>query len=293
MTPRERARLSLEGLSVGDAFGEQFFGDVEAIVPRIVERMIPPAPWRYTDDTEMALSIVEVLEERQSIDQDDLAQLFAARMNPLRGYGKGAYEILRGVLEGRNWRSLSRAGFRGMGSFGNGAAMRVTPLGAYFANCPLSEVAEQARLSAEVTHAHPEGIAGAIAVATATALAWQQRDAPGALGREWLREVRATVPAGYTREAIDWALALSPKASILEAAKRLGNGSGVTAPDTVPLCLWVAARAEEGFASALWLTVAALGDRDTTCAIVGGILALKLGIDAIPKQWRDAREPLP
>ena len=59
--------------------------------------------------------------------------------------------------------------FGGEGSFGNGAAMRVAPLGAYFAD-ELDAVVEQASFSAEVTHSHPEGIAGAIAVAVAAAL---------------------------------------------------------------------------------------------------------------------------
>lgn len=86
---------------------------------------------------------------------------------------------------------------------------------------------------------------------------------------------------------------LPATASIVEAAKALGNGSGVTAPDTVPLCLWVVAHRSVDFVDALWFTVAALGDRDTTCAIVGGILALKTGEGRIPLSWRRSRERLP
>lgn len=50
--------------------------------------------------------------------------------------------------------------FYGQGSYGNGAAMRVAPLGAYFAD-DLALATQQARLSAEVTHAHAEGLIGA------------------------------------------------------------------------------------------------------------------------------------
>jgi ADP-ribosylglycohydrolase len=183
-------------------------------------------------------------------------------------------------------------GFRGMGSFGNGAAMRVAPLGAYFADEPLETIAEQARLSAEITHAHPEGIAGAIAVAVAAAFAWRERHSPE-LGSVWLKNVRDSIPKGYTREAIDEAIALAPDASIVDAASTLGNGSGVTAPDTVPLCLWACAHRGRRFDEALWTTVSALGDRDTTCAIVGGILALRAGYAGIPAEWRRARERVP
>lgn len=281
----------MEGLAVGDGFGEKFFGDPEEVLPLIARQVVPPSPWRYTDDTEMALSIVDVLKEHGSIDQDLLATRFAKRMDLTRGYGQGAYEVLKGVLAGRSWRALSRSGFGGIGSFGNGAAMRVAPLGAYFADARPANLIEQARLSAEITHAHPEGIAGAIAVAAAAALAWQNREKSGPLGEEWLRAIRATVPAGYTCETLDEAISLSSKVSTIEAAKALGNGAGITAPDTVPFCLWIAAKYSNDFAEALWATVSALGDCDTNCAIVGGILSLKVGLNGIPKQWREAREP--
>jgi ADP-ribosylglycohydrolase len=59
-------------------------------------------------------------------------------------------------------------------SFGNGAAMRVSPVGWFYHD--LSAVLDGARQSAEVTHNHPEGIKGAQAVATAIFLARQQTD---------------------------------------------------------------------------------------------------------------------
>jgi ADP-ribosylglycohydrolase len=290
MDAHERAWLSLEGLSVGDAFGERFFGPPEEAFRRMARRDVPIAPWPYTDDTEMALSIVEVLREHGLIEQDVLAERFARRMQPGRGYGQGTYAILCGVSEGRDWRALTQAGFRGMGSFGNGGAMRSAPLGAFFADQPLQVIGEQARLSAEITHAHPEGVAGAIAVAVGAALAWRRRSDRGPLGAEWIQGVRDAVPPGYTHDAIGDALAVPAGASIIEAASALGNGSGITAPDTVPLCLWVAARAIE-FEGALWEMVNALGDIDTTCAIVGGILAMKVG--RVPEEWVRAREALP
>jgi ADP-ribosylglycohydrolase len=95
-----RARLSLDGLSVGDAFGERFFGPSGEVVRRISQRELPDAPWTYTDDTEIALSIVEMLEERGIVDQDVLAKRFASRMQFHRNYGQGAYTVLCGVKEG-------------------------------------------------------------------------------------------------------------------------------------------------------------------------------------------------
>jgi ADP-ribosylglycohydrolase len=253
MNARQRSWLSLAGLSVGDAFGDRFFlRDSEVAMRLIAERALPSAPWPYTDDTQMALSIVETLWERGDINQDDLARRYADRVEHRRGYGKGAYDLLVAIKEGRDWRALSQNSFRGMGSFGNGAAMRVASLGAFFADRPLDFISKQAALSSEVTHAHPEGIAGGIAIAVAAALAWQKRDEPGPMGLPWLQAVRDAVPAGYTKDAIDEALVVPASSSIVAAAQALGNGSGITAPDTVPLCLWIAARHTNDFEGAMW-----------------------------------------
>jgi ADP-ribosylglycohydrolase len=260
---------------------------------RITERQAPPGPWRYTDDTEMAISVVEMLQARGEIDQDDLALRFANRMEDMRGYGPGAYKLLCGVRDGIPWKRLACAGFNGTGSFGNGAAMRVAPLGAYLADRELDVVVQQARLSAEVTHMHAEGIAGAIAIAVGAALAWRARAQPTPLGRGWIEAVRDATPAGYTREMIQEALDLPEQTTVYNAWRVLGNGSGVSAQDTVPLCLWVTSRLSTHYSDALWETVSALGDRDTTCAIVGGIVALHAGADSIPREWLACREPLP
>src|SRR5688572_27574181 len=91
----ERARLALDGLSVGDSFGQRFFAP--GVVERLIQqRELPYPPWRYTDDTEMALAVFEVLRQYGQIEQDALAATFARRYaaDPSRGYGSGAHAIL-------------------------------------------------------------------------------------------------------------------------------------------------------------------------------------------------------
>jgi len=292
MTPYERARLSLDGLSIGDAFGERFFGDIVEVTDRIERRDVPPGIWRYTDDSQMAIVLLEILEECGEVDQDKLAKRFAERMEPWRGYGAGAFELLSQVREGGDWSRLSKASFGGTGSFGNGAAMRVAPLGAFLADADLEYLVRQATSSAEVTHSHPEGIAGAVAVAVAAGLAWRAYGSSHPLGPEWIKRVSDATPPGYTKDAIAGALALPSDTNVRDAARVLGNGSRVSAPDTVPLCLWIAAKYSNDYCEAIWQTVSALGDRDTTCAIVGGIVALQAGRRSIPTEWLNARETL-
>jgi ADP-ribosylglycohydrolase len=290
----ERARVALEGLSVGDAFGERFFSWPPEVVTQVIAGREMREPWwRYTDDTEMGLAIVQVLNSHGGIDQDELAMVFAARYarDDRRGYGAGAHWLLQRLAEGGLWRELSPQMFDGTGSLGNGGAMRVAPVGAYFAD-DYGKVAEQARLSAEVTHFHAEGQAGAIATALATAWAWRNRERAGTeVGREMLQFVADRTPEGMTRDGIELAMKLE-SASVETAARRLGSGQRVTAPDTVPFCLWCASRHLKNFANAMWETAAAFGDIDTNCAIVGGIVAMSVGAEWIPQEWVAAREGL-
>ena len=247
-----RAQRSLDGLSVGDAFGERFFVRGDVLLQMIEARAVPRAPWRYTDDTEMALAIFDVLSRHGRIDQDELALAFGRRyaIDPHRGYGGTAHEILTEIAAGGSWREASRSAFDGSGSKGNGGAMRAAPIGAWFAG-DLERAASEARASAEVTHAHPDGQAGAIAIAVAASWA-------AAGGRDGLFDaVLAHVPSGPTRDGIERARSLLGS-TLDHAVSELGNGSRVISEDTVPFCLWSAATYFEDYEEAMWKTVSRL-----------------------------------
>jgi ADP-ribosylglycohydrolase len=284
-----RVEVALRGLSVGDAFGERFFVPPGTASAWISERRVPEGPWRYTDDTEMALAIRSVLAAHRKIDRDALAAAFATRYrdNPYRGYGATAQELLQRMFDGEPWELVSKSCFGGEGSMGNGAAMRAAPVGAYFAG-EVGQIIEQGRASAEPTHAHPDGQAGAIAVALAAG--WAATHAGELDGRALLSHVLEHTPASATRRGLEAALALGFDYGPELAASRLGSGSKVISSDTVPFALWCSARRLDSFTETLWTTVAGLGDRDTTCAISGGICALAGA--PIPPEWISRREAL-
>jgi ADP-ribosylglycohydrolase len=285
-----RASASLDGLSVGDAFGELFF----ARRTRIAVREAPTdIAWRWTDDTAKATSIFAELAEKGDVDEDTLAERFASRYiaEPWRGYGGTAHSILTAISESMHWKKAAALPFDGQGSKGNGSAMRVAPVGAYFAH-DLDRVVDVARRSALPTHLHRDGQAGAIAIAVAAARAARIRcGVEPADPAAFLEHVYALTPTSLTRDGIDRSMRLAGDTPIAWAANKLGNGSRVCCDDTVPLCVWIAAHHLDRFEEAMWQTVSALGDMDTTCAIVGGILAA--GGAAIPADWLARREPLP
>jgi ADP-ribosylglycohydrolase len=285
-----RARLALEGLSLGDAFGESFF--VSDAAQRVRAQRLAPAPWRWTDDTAMAIGIVETLAACGGMDQEELARRFAKRYvaEPWRGYGPAMHQALREIHAGRHWRPVSHGLFSGRGSYGNGAAMRAPVIGAWHAD-DLDEVVRAARLSAEVTHANPEAAAGAVAVALATALACHGEERP--VGALLIAAVHDRLPDSDVRRGAERALAVQTDSTIEHAVDVLGNGSHISCQDTVPLVLWCAAHHLHDYRRALWKTVSALGDRDTTCAMVGGIVACGVGHQGLPTDWLACREALP
>jgi ADP-ribosylglycohydrolase len=292
---------SLDGLSVGDAVGAQFFVPGTSVADLDSERE-PTEPWPWTDDTEMACSIVGELRARERIDQDRLAAAFARHFEPYRGYGGGAVTLLRQIRDGVPWREASRAAFGGQGSMGNGAAMRVAPLGAFHAGDSRTAALE-AMASAEVTHSHAEGVLGAVAVAVAAAEAGWARlvgDRPSPAG--FLDGIVPYLVDSRVRTGVERARGLIG-ASVAEAAYELGNGSRVLAQDTVPFALWVAATSLGDYRAAILACVEAGGDVDTTAAIAGGIVAAytggesaalaETGVAGIPTAWLRRREPLP
>ena len=291
--PIERAKWSLEGLSVGDAFGETFFVHPDLVEGLVDERALADRTWNYTDDTMMAMSVFSVLREHGHMHQEALAQSFAERYDPMRGYGPAMHRLLWEIKCGADWSQRAQSLFGGQGSFGNGAAMRVAPVGAFFAG-DMDAVVEQAALSSVVTHTHDEAVAGAIAVAVAAALACESRTALGPPAHsEFLDSVLTHVPESEVRSKIQQARDVSANASVQFAVSVLGNGGNVSAQDTVPFALWCAAKHLSNYEEALWETVSGLGDRDTLCAIVGGIVAAYTGTEAIPREWLQSREPLP
>ncbi|PRH80616.1 hypothetical protein C6N75_03195 [Streptomyces solincola] len=285
--PLDRALASLRGLSVGDALGSQFF--VPAHYPLLKRRELPPGPWQWTDDTEMACSVVAVLACHHRVDQDELARSFAHHHDVDRGYGPAVNRMLRLVREGGDWRELAAALFNGQGSWGNGAAMRIAPLGAWYADDP-EQATHQAEISSYTTHQHREAVVGCMAVAAAAALAARPEGPP--TPEELLDGVVALVPRSAVGAGLRRARDMLDYGDAGTVAAVLGCGRRTSAHDTVPFALWSAARALGDFETVFWTTAQAGGDIDTTCAIAGGVVA---GTPAgrPPAEWLERTEALP
>lgn len=108
----------------------------------------------FTDDTVMTIAVADWLLHERDLEE---AMRYWGRKYPLAGYGGNFKLWLAGIKQGP------------YGSWGNGSAMRVSPVG-WLAR-GLEECLDLAGKSAAVTHDHPEGIKGAKAIAGAIYLA--------------------------------------------------------------------------------------------------------------------------
>ena len=300
MSPlRAAARDSIHGLALGDAFGERWFPLMrtpDEAFAQIQARQTPAEPeWHWTDDTAMALGLLHALCDHGEIRPDHLAHVFAQTYlaDPARNYGYGMHRLLPQLAEDpTRWPTAARDLFEGQGSLGNGAAMRTAPLGAWFHD-DLDRAAAQAVLAARVTHQHPEGVAGAVAVTVAAALAAASRGADAPDPAAFLRQTAEPTPPSLVRDGLLRAAELPADLAPWKAADLLGSGQRIRADDTVPFAVRSAALHLDSLVDALWSTAEGLGDVDTTCAIAGGIVAARTGTADLPTDWTARREPLP
>ncbi|MDR1922632.1 MAG: ADP-ribosylglycohydrolase family protein [Candidatus Adiutrix sp.] len=197
----------------------------------------------FTDDTVMTIAVAEALMNGGQPDDfiDSLKKY--GRLYPRVGYGRGFYLWLV---------SDDRAPY---GSWGNGAAMRVSPCGWFGGRGGSAE--ELAERSAAVTHDHTEGLKGARATAAAIDMARAGRSKA---------EIRGHIEKKYGYD-------LSRKLDDIRPGYKFDESCQGTVPEAI-----IAFLESDGFEDALRNAVSLGGDSDTLAAITGGIAEAAYGI---------------
>jgi ADP-ribosylglycohydrolase len=199
---------------------------------------------RFTDDTVMSLAVARALLGAGSY---GLEMKRLGRKYPNAGYG------------GNFFRWIFEDEIKPYQSWGNGSAMRVSPIGFFF-NTEV-EVLREAKASAEVSHDHPEGIKGAQSVALAILLARQ------GTSKEQIRK-RINADFGYD---------LDLKVEEIKP----GYQFDVSCQGSVPEAI-IAFLDSSDYESAVRLAVSLGGDADTQACIAGGIAEAYYG--GIPEE---------
>ncbi len=276
----------LLGLALGDAIGELAFRlpDKDALLKAVEEAEV----LHYTDDTAMALGLAQSLVQRGTLDQEHLGRTFHRNFlnEPWRGYASGPPTIFQMVAGLKlSYAEAARRLFRGAGSFGNGAAMRVAPLGLFFHKSP--RLYELAAASAAVTHAHPLGQDGAAVQALAVARAVSLDPAEAFPREDFLADLISFAKTPALQEKLNLlASLLSRSASAAEAARVLGRS--VAVDESLPFALFAFLAYPHSYVECLFCAILHGGDRDTLGAMAGAVSGAYLGRAAIP--WQEKVE---
>ncbi len=240
----ERAQLVVPGAVSGDIIGSsyEFNSTKDYDFPLLTSRS------RVTDDSVCTTAIAEALLNDTPFEES--LRTWGKRY-PRAGYGGTYRRWLAGRITGP------------YNSWGNGSAMRVSPVGAYARTC--QEAMYLAEASAAVTHNHPEGIKGA--QATAAAIFY-------ALRGNSKEEIKARIEA-------DFGYDLSRDYETIQP----GYTFDVSCMGSVPEAMICFLKGHD-YESTIRLCVAMGGDADTMAAIAGGIAAAYYG--EIPAQIMDA-----
>lgn len=283
----ESFKGSLVGCAVGDALGSAFEGTHG---PEL--GFESSFSGRWTDDTHMMIGVAESLIENNGFDGTHMALTFIKHYGeePWRGYASGPPQVFRWIKSGIPWREASKRLFGGVGSLGNGAAMRVAPIGLLCYDDPQA-LRSMAYDSSQITHAHELGKEGAaieaysVALAMKSALSSHQN---GIVAEEFLAELKKFTHSDVYLHKLDKIGELLSQTSKSRVQREIGNG--VEAPNSVPTAIYCFLHNMSNFKEALLYAVSLGGDTDTIAAMTGAISGAYHGFKLIPEQWRSHLE---
>jgi ADP-ribosylglycohydrolase len=243
-------------------------------------------PGTYTDDTQMTVAVAEALLAAGHCGFDELMTDLGHRFvkwsesaENNRAPGGTCMEGCRNLVSGVAWHEAGVPGSKGCGS-----AMRVAPIGLFYQD--LDQVAETARASSLLTHGHPTALDGAAAGALMVALALR-----GAKPDAIFAEVDRRCSAKCSDFAATWQklpdlITQPPPKVLVEGAL----GEGWVAEEAVASAMYCFWRHPDDFERAVLTAINTDGDSDSIGTITGSVLGARLGIDAIPRPWRDGVE---
>jgi ADP-ribosyl-[dinitrogen reductase] hydrolase len=328
-----RVRGCLLGLAVGDALGAPLeglstqqirahYGQVDDYVDGSRAWKKKPYRWRmpglYTDDTQQALALCDVLLACRSVDPDRLAELYLRLATPKgsyvgahRGVGRSFRQVLADLEAGVSPRDTGQL------SAGIGAAMRIAPVGLYFDGSQADDdesMFDAVMAASLMTHRDIRSLAGALAVVHAV----RRMVVDGSRNPSFLFRLAQAVSDDEDRivarhsEAVEVGLHLhslplaiarvesileKPReqalAALVEEANRHGADPTCTRPTMgfppacIPTCLYLL-MTTDSFEDALVDVVNLGGDADSAGAILGAMAGACHGVDAIPERWLDS-----
>jgi poly(ADP-ribose) glycohydrolase ARH3 len=238
----------------------------------------------YTDDTQMTLALTTSLVECGLVDAARASAKYAEFYEGWRGYGGAAHRVMRFLADGGDYRGTGRLQFP-EGSFGNGGAMRIAPVGLAYRHAGDDELADAVEDAILCTHVHPEAIDGALVQAKAVAIAATSE--PGSFDPAGVVQTLSAACRTETMQAKLAALtdSLRHNDDDLYVIGRVGNG--LRASQAVAAALWAFLRYGKVPEECIIRAVGFGGDTDTIGAMAGALAGALHGSSWIPARWHD------
>lgn len=290
----DRFQGCLLGVAVGDALGQpieafpperlrQEFGQIRDFMAGDPRLPIPLGPGQWTDDTQMTLDILRSLNRRGAVDPEDIAAEFI-RDHWGEGIRFSGFTVKYSLLRLRRGVPWQESGLDDPMTAGNGAAMRIAPVGLF--DClNLERLQEDVRLASIITHRHPEAVSGAQAIAYLVARAACGTLDPGTILAETWDFVGDCRVCDNLRRAAEL---YREDCETQEALRKLGTTGYIV--HTVAAAAYCFLKTPRDFERTVIEAVMGGNDADTTGAVAGAISGAFNGIGAVPDRWRRAVE---
>ena len=239
----------------------------------------------------MTLAVAESIIQCGGVSPEDIAKQFSLHCDLTRGYAIGTIKAVSAIRAGMKWYEVARIVFKN-GSFGNGAAMRVSPVGLFYHH-DLGELRRAAIEQANITHVHPLGQWGSVMQACSIGLAVSQNP-NGVFKKEQmvtdLKEILWGGPIEYMKalNKIEEMVTQGKKLQSQEVAQSFGNG--VEAHFSVPSACYIAITYSPDFCDAIRAAISLGGDTDTIAGMVGAIVGAHVGEKGLPIEWIEQLE---
>lgn len=272
----------LVGVAIGDSLGARFEG-----ATTITDDVADLSP-RYTDDTVMTIGVAESLVEQKDFHYFHMTErlLKLQEKEPWRRYGNTTTRVFRMMRHGRLGFGMLDRDVYPEGSYGNGAAMRIGPVGLLYHDDPRA-LRDIAFHCASITHSNELALEGAVLQACAVALAVLAT--PGGINTtEFLAALRMITQCKPYQEKLKTIIRFTNEGcGRKEVVDQLGNGGAALASVPTAIHCFLANR---DFKSSLLYAVSLGGDADTIGSMTGAIAGACYGIEGIPSQWRETVE---
>eukprot|EP01099_Mayorella_cantabrigiensis_P003459 TRINITY_DN2658_c0_g4_i3.p1 TRINITY_DN2658_c0_g4~~TRINITY_DN2658_c0_g4_i3.p1 ORF type:complete len:354 (-),score=72.55 TRINITY_DN2658_c0_g4_i3:366-1427(-) len=251
----------------------------------------------YTDDSNALLALASSLVEKKTLDPRHCAYQYAHfwKTPPERGCPDSAQQIMQNVLNGIDYRLTGRMVFPD-GSYANGGAMRIGPVGVAFRNAEEDVLYEAVRQAIISTHVHPQAVDAAFLVAKTISM-FLKMEPDQVRPERLLLELHSKSRDEEMKKKL-WKLIsrlrLEKEGKVEQEEEafllEVGGTFQIRATQAVACALWAVVKCWDDPEGCIIKAVNMGGDTDTLGCIAGAMIGALHGCQWIPIRWWDKLE---